>query len=205
MAAILLLILLALTQKHPELSQITYWKCSFICVLLLCGDSIVCLLQYLIIKKYSFTVCSFEKKDSDTCLMTDFLGPFPRKLGGYLGSHYLQLSQALALMATFPAGVRLGCNEQTWRGIVCPGDPGLQAIPTNQPSAQKWNLPSILPSRALGIEPTDQWTPTASGPVIWFPKQSHRFNYLTSLFSTVYEVVHPSVLKSASHFCFAYS
>lgn len=105
-------------------------------------------------------------------------------------------------MATFPTGVRLGCNEHTWRGIVCPGDPGLQAIPTNQPSAQKWNLPFHTAPRALAIERTDQWTPTASGPVIWFPKQSHRFNYLTSLFSTVYEVVHPSVLKSVSHFCF---
>lgn len=181
MAARMLLILLALTQKHPELSQITYWKCSFICALLLCGDSIVCLLQYLI-KRYHFTVCSFEKKDSDTCLMADLLCPFPRKLGGYLGSHYLQLSQALPLIATFSTSVRLGCNEQTWRGIVYPGDSGLQVIPTNQPSAQKWDLPPILPSKALEIEPTDQWSPAASGPVMWFPKQSHRFNYLTPLF-----------------------
>ena len=62
MAARMLLILLALTQKHSELSQISYWKCSFICALLLCGDSIVCFLQYLITKKYHFTVCSFGKK-----------------------------------------------------------------------------------------------------------------------------------------------
>ena len=48
MAAMMPLLLLALAQKHPELSQAIYWKCNFIHALLLCSDSVVFLLQHFI-------------------------------------------------------------------------------------------------------------------------------------------------------------
>lgn len=48
MAAMMPPLLLALAQKHPELSQALYWKCNFIHAPLLGSDSVVFLLQHFI-------------------------------------------------------------------------------------------------------------------------------------------------------------